>query len=87
MLSLSDEQMDDVTRAAALLPPCQRDNFLRSVANRLPTFGYGGPSDYELHQAITFCLNCVGVAAGHALFPTQEKQHATLSHSLSRRRR
>jgi hypothetical protein len=68
---LSDDQLADVTRAASLLPPQQRDRFLRSIANRLSDFAGGGLSDYELGQAISFVLGCYG-----ATRPFQSRQLA-----------
>jgi hypothetical protein len=36
-LSLTDAQLATITNAAALLPPAERDNFLRGVAAQLPS--------------------------------------------------
>jgi hypothetical protein len=63
MFSLSDEELDRVMEAAALLPTHQRDAFLRSVAGRVagsPDVGMA-----EIESAITFVLNSYGVAPGN----------------------
>jgi hypothetical protein len=62
MFSLSDEQLDRVIAAAAMLPASRRDMFLRSVAGRvagLPCVGMA-----EIETAIAFVLNSYGVAPG-----------------------
>jgi hypothetical protein len=62
MFLLSDEQLDRVMAAAALLPIGRRDIFLRSVAGRvagLPSIGLA-----EIESAINFVLNSYGVVAG-----------------------
>jgi hypothetical protein len=80
MIALTDQQLDEVKRAAAYLPPYRGDNFLRSVAGRL-SGTVGRPSDYELSSAIGFVLGCYGLATGRT---TMEKPHA--KNSISRRR-
>ena len=51
-LSLNDEQMDFVTRAAAMLPPQQRDSFLRSIANRLADVAR--PTNFDVRHGDRF---------------------------------
>jgi hypothetical protein len=60
-IGLSDSQMDKVTQAAGLLPPQQRDHFLRlgDVVR---------PSDSDICDAINFVLGCRGVAGGNQAF-------------------
>jgi hypothetical protein len=61
--SLSDEELDRVMGAAAMLPVSQRDMFLRSVAGRVagqPCVGMA-----EIESAIRFVLNSYGVAPGN----------------------
>jgi hypothetical protein len=53
MLSLTDQQLDLVTRAAAMVPQPDRDNFLRSVAGRLSAYP---PTDAALTAALSFVL-------------------------------
>jgi hypothetical protein len=87
MLSLTDDQMNQLQAAASMLPPGEpRQTFIRSVAGRLtepPLLVQ--PSDYQVSRAIQFVLTCRGVAAGSALFPTQEKQHDQISRRRNRR--
>jgi hypothetical protein len=62
--SLSDEELDRVIAAAAMLPARQRDSFVRSVAGRvagLPCVGMA-----EIESAIAFTLNVYGVTGGLA---------------------
>jgi hypothetical protein len=59
LFSLSDEEMDRLMGAAAMLPTSQRDSFVRSVAGRvagLPCIGMA-----EIESAITFVPNSCGV--------------------------
>jgi hypothetical protein len=64
-LSFSDDQLELVTRAAALVSPHDRGHFLRSVANRLDT---ANPTDSDIRDAIDFVLGCRGVAGGNQAF-------------------
>jgi hypothetical protein len=67
MFSLSDEQLDRVMAAAAMLPASRRDSFIRSVAGRvagLPCVGMA-----EIETAIRFVLNSYGVAPGNNAVP------------------
>jgi hypothetical protein len=72
-LSFSDEQLELVTRAAALVSPHDRDHFLRSIANRLGDTA--NPTDGDIRDAIDFVLNCRGVGGGSRAFiqPKQAK--------------
>jgi hypothetical protein len=64
-LSFDDAQMNRLMDAAALLPPGQRDAFLRSVAGRVAgmqcIIGMA-----EIESAIEFTLNAYGVIGGLA---------------------
>jgi hypothetical protein len=66
-LAFDDEMLDRVMAAAALLPVNARDNFLRSVANRVSDLPYqaGMP---EIERAISFVLGCRGVGGGVTTF-------------------
>jgi hypothetical protein len=63
-ISLSDSQLKTVRDAAALLPPAQRANFLRSIAAVLDA--RDPPIDRDVEKALTFVLSARGVAIGHA---------------------
>lgn len=54
-LALTDQQLDRVTVAAALLPQHERDGLLRSVANRVGGLPEVGAA--EIEQAINCALN------------------------------
>ena len=58
------QQLATVTEAAALLPPGQRDNFLRSVAAVLGA--NPRPTDGEVRRALLVVLSARGVAVGRA---------------------
>jgi hypothetical protein len=66
-LALDDAMLDRLTNAAALLPTNARDNFMRSVANRISDLPYP-PGIAELEIAITFVLNCHGIGGGYGAF-------------------
>jgi hypothetical protein len=72
MLSLSDQQLRQVQQAAGMLPVHARDNFLRSVANRLSD----NPGDHEVSAAISLVLGLRGVAIGHC--HPKENRHAPI---------
>jgi hypothetical protein len=55
VISLDDLQMAQLRDAASLLPVEARDNFLRSVANRVN--GCCDPSDADIHEAIEFVIS------------------------------
>ncbi len=63
-LSLTEGQLSTITKAAALLPPSSRDNFLRSVAGALAHTER--PTDRKLIEALRFVLSerCVAVVTG-----------------------
>jgi hypothetical protein len=86
MIALTTAELNAVTRAAALLPQNHRDQFLRSVANRLADPANGG-----LGAAITFVLASYGVAAGRDRRPLSNNKgdhnHANRHNSHDRRRR
>jgi hypothetical protein len=74
-LALTDNQMDLVTRAAALLPLHDRCRFLQSIANRIGDVAH--PSDDAIQDAVDFVLNCRGVAGGVAALtrnPTRKEK-------------
>jgi hypothetical protein len=60
MMALTDDQMNQVKQAAALLPVGSRDLFLRSVAGRLSDSA--APTDHEVAAAINLVLSCRGVS-------------------------
>jgi hypothetical protein len=59
--SLSDEELDRLMAAAAMLPQHQRTAFVRSVAGRVADVGL-----VEIESAIEFTLNAYGVVGGPA---------------------
>jgi hypothetical protein len=65
-LALTDNQLDLVTRAAALLPLHDRDHFLRSISNRIGDVA--NPDDTAVQDTVAFVLNCGGIGGGHAAF-------------------
>jgi hypothetical protein len=72
-LSFSDEQLDLVTRAAALVSPHDRDRFLRSIANRIGDVVH--PTDGDIRDAVDFVIGCRGIGGGSRAFiqPRQSK--------------
>jgi hypothetical protein len=66
MLSFSNRQLRLIMNAAEMIPQSQRDTFLRSVANRLGDLHH--PTLADVQSAVTFVLNCRGVAVGADLF-------------------
>jgi hypothetical protein len=66
-VSFTDQQMQQLRAAAAMLPSHLRDNFLRTISNRLADLPYR-PINADLQSAITFALSNYGVAAGHSAF-------------------
>jgi hypothetical protein len=59
-LAFTDTQLAQVITASGLLPLNDRDNFLRSIAGVLAAST--SPTDIEVADAITFVLECSGVA-------------------------
>jgi|ERR1700734_2069138 len=84
MLALTDHQMKDVTRTAALLPVHHRDLFLRTVAGRLSAH----PTDFQVLTACLAVLGFYGLASPEALAEQLRKEcsHENQT-STSRRRR
>jgi hypothetical protein len=66
LLALTDHQLALVQNAAALLPPYDRDNFLRSVANRLPS----SPSDDDVAVTLRLVLSGRGLAVPRSALKT-----------------
>jgi hypothetical protein len=64
MLSLSDDQLRTVMQAAAMVPPPDRDNFLKSLASRLGPH----PTNGEIAAALDFVLGAREVSVGPATF-------------------
>jgi hypothetical protein len=64
--SLSDEQLNRVLGAAALLPDSRRDVFIMSVAGRVAGLRDMGEvvGMAEISSAIRFVLNSYGIAPG-----------------------
>jgi hypothetical protein len=71
-IAFTDEMMERLTTAAALLPANSRDGFTRTVINRISDLGYR-PGLAELEVAIQFVLNARGVAGSRGAFTTKTK--------------
>ncbi len=70
MLSFTDQQLEMLKTATSMLPPEPadvRNNFLRSIGNRLTDLPYP-PSDADIMHAINFVLSCRGVGGGIQAF-------------------
>jgi hypothetical protein len=65
-LALTDNQLDLVQRAAALILPSDRCRFLQSIANRLGD--NADPSDDQIMDALDFVLNNRGIITGAKAF-------------------
>jgi hypothetical protein len=66
-LSFTDAQITQLKLVASMLPLNARDNFLRSIGNRLADLPYR-PNDADVQAAIDFVLSCRGVAGGVQAF-------------------
>jgi hypothetical protein len=64
MLSLSNDQLRTVMQAAGMLPPDDRDNFLKSLASRLSPH----PTNGEIAAALAFVLGAREVSVHPTLF-------------------
>ena len=73
-MPLNKEQLWQVMKAAALLDPGLRDNFLRALASRLE--GVSRPGNRELEGALRAALAQYGIAAGRG--PKFEQECALL---------
>jgi hypothetical protein len=71
-LSFSDEQLDLVTRAAALLPTHQHNTFLQSISNRIGASPK--PTNDDIKDAIDFVLGCRIGGGSKAFIPPRPKQ-------------
>jgi hypothetical protein len=71
-LSLSDQQLDLVTRAAGLLPPQQRGPFLQSISNRVGDVA--SPTDHDIRDAIDFVLGCRIGGGSRAFIPPKQQK-------------
>jgi hypothetical protein len=60
-MTLTDDQIHQIRTAAAMLPTFQRDDFVRSIANRLRDLPYT-PTDADVHGSITLVLSARGVS-------------------------
>jgi hypothetical protein len=67
-LSFTDAQISQLKMVASMLPINARDNFLRSIGNRLADLPYR-PRDADM---IYFVLSCRGVAGGVQAFTTNK---------------
>jgi hypothetical protein len=65
MLSLSDQQLQQLTCAASMVPPGDRDLFLRSVAAQLVRRPI---SDQDVAASICFVLEGRNVSTSRSLF-------------------
>jgi len=72
-MPLNREQLWQVMKAAALLDPGLRDNFLRALASRLE--GASRPSNREFEGALRAALAQYGIAAGRGVFG-EPRRHA-----------
>ena len=70
---LTDQQIEQVHWAAAMLPPRLRDNFLASIVNRLRDLPYK-PRDADVTETIRFVLSCLNVAVGNAVLAAPNKR-------------
>jgi hypothetical protein len=66
LLALTNQQLEQVKQAATMVPPGNRDNFLRSVAAQLVRH-------HDLAQAIAFVLSGRNVSASRSLFLNQRR--------------
>jgi hypothetical protein len=66
-LSFTDDQITQLKMVASMLPINARDNFLRSIGNRMADLPYP-PSNADVQAAIDFVLSCRGVAGGVQAF-------------------
>ena len=73
-MPLSEEQLWQVTKAASLLDPNLRGNFLRALASRLE--GVSRPTDRQLDGALCAALAQYGIAAGRGLLG-KSRRHST----------
>jgi hypothetical protein len=62
MLALTDHEMQLVMLGAAMVPPSQRDAFLRSIANRLREAPGG------INEAIAFTLSAYDISIDRDAF-------------------
>jgi hypothetical protein len=65
MLSLTDQQLQQLTCAASMVPPSDRDLFLRAVAAQLTRYP---PTDSDLAAAIAFVLEGRNISASRSMF-------------------
>jgi hypothetical protein len=70
MPALSDEELQVVHAAAAMLRPSERCGFLQSVANRFNVTG-------NLRAALTMALSGYGIAPGPAMLKGVNHAHQT----------
>jgi hypothetical protein len=73
-MPLNKEQLWQVMKAAALLDPGLRDNFLRALAGRLE--GVSRPSNRELGGALRAALAQYGIAAGSGVLGEPRRRMA-----------
>jgi hypothetical protein len=74
-MPLNKEQLWQVMKAAALLDPGLRDNFLRALGSRLQ--GVSRPSNRELEGALRAALAQYGIAADRGASRTAHCQGRT----------
>jgi hypothetical protein len=58
-VTLTDQQVELIRAAAALVPTPARGQFLRSISNRLNDLPV---TDRDVHDAITLVLSCRGIS-------------------------
>ena len=66
-MRFTDDQITQLKMVASMLPLNARNNFLRSISNRLADLPYP-PSNADVQAAIDFVLSCRGVAGGVQAF-------------------
>ena len=70
-LSLTDHQLNLVTKSASLLPIGDRPAYLRSLANRLGDVV--NPTDRDVQAAVDFVLTTRGITGGRDFRPPKSK--------------
>jgi hypothetical protein len=76
--AFTEEQFDRVMHAASLLPANMKDNFVRSVANRVADRPFEVTLG-DVETAIRFVLTTRGIAVGRAAFSNKTDKVAVRS--------
>jgi hypothetical protein len=83
MLSLTNEQMQTVRQAGALLAPEHRDDFLRAIAARLQP----RPTDHAVFVACIAVLGLAGLTPEALAEALQQERSNDVATAATRRRR